>query len=477
MRNVTLAAVLGLSICSVAIGAEKGRTYRSITWEKLKSSGPELKQIGWLATRHAKEIQSSDWSVGCETLDRDQARFSVYKEYVGELGAKRGRLQSGWAKCEKEKGVYDFAWLDECVYGLNEQGVKPWMCLCYGNPIYRSTIQLGSSLAPIVNSDEALAAWLKYVEVTVTRYKDVVHEWEIWNEPFGQGKDYAVMVLATAELIKKLQPQAVILVTAITNADRTVVLDALKAAGKRDLVEYWVYHPYAPNPDTSYAAVEKMKQELAAYSPKYKVYQGEVGCPSILEWTHALSFYPWTEYSQAKWDLRRMAGDRVRGIPCSVFTIIDLKYPDMLQSFGLIRSNLLLQFIYKRPAFYAVQHMMGFFDDAVKPVGLLECESGSPRELTAAGFDKAGTPVALLWYSDQIPGDDLAWDKVDVTVKGVTFQDPVYVEMITGKVYELDKSAWKSADGNTTLRQLPVWDSPTMLAERDQVALRKDVAP
>ena len=146
----------------------------------------------------------------------------------------------------------------------------------------------------------------------------------------------------------------------------------------------------------------------------------------------------------------------------------------MLQSFGLIRSNLLLQFIYKRPAFYAVQHMMGFFDDAVKPVGLLACESGSPRELTAAGFDKAGTPVALLWYSDQIPGDDLAWDKVDVTVKGVTFKDPVYVELITGKVYELDKSAWRSADGNTTLTQLPVWDSPMMLAERDQVALRKD---
>ena len=113
-----------------------------------------------------------------------------------------------------------------------------------------------------------------------------------------------------------------------------------------------------------------MKRQLAAYSPKYKVYQGEVGCPSILEWTHALAYYPWTEYSQAKWDLRRMAGDRGRGIPCSVFTIIDLKYPDMLQSFGLIRSNLLLQFIYKRPAYYAVQHMMGFFDDAVKPVGI-----------------------------------------------------------------------------------------------------------
>ena len=50
----------------------------------------------------------------------------------------------------------------------------------------------------------------------------------------------------------------------------------------------------------------------------------------------------------------------------------------------------------------------------------------------------------MLWYSDKVPSDDLSWDRVDVTIKGVTYQDPVYVEMITGKVFELDKSAWKT---------------------------------
>jgi len=474
MRTLTLGLLVGLLIGGAAGGAEKSKAYRNVTWDKFRAAGPELKQIGWLATRHAKDIPSSSWSIGCETLDRDQAQFSVYKDYVGPLGAKHGRLQSGWAKCEKERGVYEFAWLDECVYGLQEQGVRPWVCLCYGNPIYKSNIHLGSTLGPIVHSEEALAAWLRYVEATVARYKDAVNEWEIWNEPFGQGQDYAVLVLATADVIRKIQPEAIILVTAITDADRHVVLEALKSAGKLEVVDHWVYHPYAQNPDSSYAAVEAMQKQLAAYSPKYRVYQGEVGCPSALEWTHALPFYPWTEYSQAKWDLRRMAGDRVRGIPSSVFTIIDLKYPNMLQSFGLIRSNLLLEFIYQRPAYFAVQHMMGFFDDAVRPVGLLEHESAGPRQLTVAGFEKAGTPVALLWYSDGIPGDELAWDQVDVTIKGVTFRDPVYVEMITGKVFEVAKSSWKSEGGDTTLTQLPVWDSPMMLAERAQVELRQD---
>jgi hypothetical protein len=299
-----------------------------------------------------------------------------------------------------------------------------------------------------------------------------VNEWEIWNEPFGQGKDYAIMVLATAELIKRIQPDAVILVTAITGADRTVMLEALKDANKLDLVDYWVYHPYTRNPDTTYASVENLKQRLAAYSPKYKVYQGEVGCPSNLEWASALSRYPWTEYSQAKWDLRRMAGDRVRGIPSSIFTIIDLRYPDKLQSFGLIRSNLLHQFIYKRPAYYGVQHMAGFFDDAVKPVGLLTHESGSPREITVAGFEKEGTSVLLVWYRDQVPSDALEWDPVDLTIEGATFQDPVYVEMITGKVYELPKSGWKAEGKAVKFTGLPVWDSPIMIAERSKTSLK-----
>lgn len=464
---------LGLCIGSSDAAQPKTKTYKSITWDKFKASGPELKQIGWLQTRHARDIQSSPWSIGCETLDRDYAKFSTYKEFVGVLGAKYARIQSGWAKCEKTKGQYDFAWLDESVYGIAEQSVSPWMCLCYGNPLYGSDIDLGAGLAGLVESKDAMAAWLKYVEAVVKRYQKTIHRWEIWNEPFNQGKNYAVLVLCTAELIKKIQPDALVIVTAVHDPDRVHVLNALKAAGKLDLVDWWAYHPYTLNPDTAYAAVEKTKALVQSYSPKYKVYQGEVGCPSILEWTHALCNYPWTEYSQAKWNLRRMAGDRVRGIDSSIFTIIDLKYTNMIQSFGLIRSNLKLEFIYKRPTFYAVQHMMGFFDGNVLPVGLLDVQCAAARKPSAAGFQKQGTPVVLLWYGDQVPNDTLAWDRLDLTVKNVMFKDPVYVELITGKVYQLDAQQWKARGADVEFTALPVWDSPMMLAERSQVELSK----
>ena len=475
MKKIAAFFLLGLLVCSIAIGQTRTPVHPSVTWKKFQASGPALKPIGTIATRHAREIPSSSFSVGCETLDRDFAKFSEYKNYVGELGVKHARLQSGWAKCEKQQGVYDFAWLDECVNGLNEQGVKPWICLCYGNPIYGSDIHLGAGVAALSHSPEAMAAWLKYVEATVKRYKDIVSEWEIWNEPYGQEKDYASLLIATAERVKTIQPGAITLGEILTHQtkDTVFMLEALKSAGKLELVDFWAYHPYTTNPDSAYPAVEKLQAFLHSYSPKFKVYQGETGCPSILEWTHALSNYPWTEYSQAKWDLRRMAGDRVRNIPTSTFTIIDLQYPNMLQSFGLLRSNILHQVIYKRPSYYGVQHMAGFFDDAVKAVGELAHESNATRTVTVAGFEKAGTPVALVWFSDQIPSDELKWDPVDLTIRDVKFQDPVYVEMITGKVYELGKGKVKAEGGSSLFTQLPVWDSPMMIAERSQVELSK----
>ncbi len=471
MNKILAIFLLGSSICQSFVFGQT-RNFRSITWEKIQSSGPQLKEIGLIAVRNSKEIKSSLFSVGCETLDRDYAKFSVYKNYVGELGVKHGRLQSGWAKCEKQKGVYDFAWLDSCVYGLNEQQVKPWMCLCYGNPIYGSESGLGAGVAALAHSEDAMEGWLKYVETTVTRYKSVINEWEIWNEPYYQEKDYAPLLIRTAELIKRIQPEAKILGEILWDPgspEVKILLDALAADNKLSLVDYWAYHPYVNNPDDCYPILDGFIKLIKSYNPGYKIYQGETGCPSVLEWTHALADYQWTEYSQAKWDLRRLAGDRVRNIPTSVFTIIDLRYNNMLQSFGLIRSNLLHEFIYKRPAYFAVQHMASFFDDQVNSIGELEYQSNSSRKITVAGFDKEKHPVVLIWYKDQIPSDELKWDLIDITIKGVSFKDPVYVEMISGKVYEINKSDLKNSGMNTMLSRLPVWDSPIMIAERSQV--------
>ena len=145
-----------------------------VTWKKLNSLDPGLKEIGRLAVRGAKDIKSSKWSVGCETMDRDYADWNAYKHLLEPLGAKHGRLFSGWAKTEQEKGRYDFTWLDPQVREMSAMGVKPWICLSHGNPVYGSDFRLGMRVKQVTDKPEAFEAWLRYCTACVERYKDVV---------------------------------------------------------------------------------------------------------------------------------------------------------------------------------------------------------------------------------------------------------------------------------------------------------------
>jgi hypothetical protein len=453
---------------------------QSLAWEKLQAVSPDLEPLGWLKPRHSRDIASSPWSVGCETLDRDYADFRVYRDYVGALGVKHARLQSGWAKTEKVRGVYDFAWLDDCVYGLKQQGVEPWICICYGNPLYKSSggvtteFNLGAGL---LVDEETLAAWCRYVVALVSHYKKVVKTWEIWNEPrfSSSAEAYANMLIRTTDAVRSVQPDATVMGFTVHGFTPNIVLqyptkvfEILKAKGRLDVTDYVTYHPYTPNPDESYRMVADLEKLVRAYNPALKLYQGESGAPASGT-SHRKD--PWSEVSQVKWNLRRMAADRVRNIPSSIFTIIDLKYPDHLQSMGMIRSNEAHEFVYRRPSYYGVRNMACFFDDRVLPVGELEHQAKSARQMTVAGFTLEDKPVLLLWYKDRVPGDEIRWDRVDVRISRVRFRDPVYVEMITGRAYALGRDTWANAGDDVEFKGLNIWDSPVMLVERAQVDL------
>ncbi len=131
MKKTFFLGLSGLLLASAAPAQ-----HWSLTWKKMQAVSPGLEQIGSLSAASSRELANPRWSVGCECLDREYADFSAYKPYVGELGVGAARIQSGWARCEQKKGKYEFGWLDEAVDGLCEQGIRPWMCLAYGNPVY-----------------------------------------------------------------------------------------------------------------------------------------------------------------------------------------------------------------------------------------------------------------------------------------------------------------------------------------------------
>jgi hypothetical protein len=459
---------------------------RSVTWQTLNTLSPGLKEIGRLAVRDAKDITSSKWSIGCETMDRDYADWNAYKHLIAPLGVKHGRLFSGWAKTEQKKGTYDFTWLDPHVRELAAMGVRPWICLAYGNPVYGSDFRLGMKVAQVTRNPEAFAAWLTYCTACVQRYKDVVDAWEVWNEPFHQGADYAELFYRTARAIRAVQPEAKIFCTAVQyKKDYVCVLEKLKKENALDLGSYFIYHPYDANPDVTYGrTADGLRRLVKSYSGAFDILQGESGCPSQLEFAHALSNIEWSEYAQAKWLLRRTIGDAARNIPSSVFTLIDLQYTFMLQSFGLVRSNTLKECVYRRPSYYALQNVFGLLDDEAHPEKLVvhpaftDVTKHDPRDtrtraLTSVRFSRFGKVFRFIWFSDSRPSSTLAFDTVTLRLPGVV-RRPVWVDMITGRVFEIPAENVAVANNQTVIRRVPMWDSPVMIADRLAVPMRKD---
>lgn len=94
--------------------------------------------IGVLSPKSIHEVKN-DLTLGCEVLDRDYADYHQYKEYIVPLGLKKIRLQAGWAKTEKIKGVYDFAWLDSIINDAVGRGIK----ICYRHLMGTPSMKVG----------------------------------------------------------------------------------------------------------------------------------------------------------------------------------------------------------------------------------------------------------------------------------------------------------------------------------------------
>jgi hypothetical protein len=390
------------------------------------------------------------------------------------LGVKKARLQGGWAKTEKRKGVYNFVWLDEIIFDMNDQGVEPWMCLCYGNSLYAGGggVRLG---AQIPKSGDSLRAWTQWVRAMVRRYMDIIDEWEIWNEPnlrqSNASRDYARFMLHTAGQIREIQPEAKILAMSTAGVDTKFVREVLEIAKQQnelDLIDQVTYHPYTKNPDTSYPAVEKLRRTISEFSSQITIRQGENGCPSMRRKTKALRGYDWTEVSQAKWALRRLLGDLGRDLESSYFAIMDMKYPDEMNAKGLLKSRKDQTVEYAKPAYYAVQNLASVFDDQLQRVKDFDYKADTMKSISAFAFKnaKTGFHVMAVWLDGDIPSDGAAKMKVNLTCSKVLIKNPVYVDLREGAVYAIPERNVRFDDEKSIFKGIPVYDSPILIADR-----------
>ena len=449
------------------------------------------KSIGKVQPRMSTDIVSNNWAIGAETMDRDLVDFYSWKDHLKQLGAKKIRLQAGWAKCEKEKGVYDFKWLDEIIDYVISQGVEPWLQTSYGNPIYEGGGGIHLS-AGLPTSEEGLEAWDNWVRTMVKRYNGRVKIWEIWNEPENKGnnssEEYAKFYLRTAENIRSVDPAARLYALSLGNVKEVGVqyvdtlLKMLKEQVKLSLVDEITLHGYTYNPKDVYEHYEKINRTIKKYSNIIKIRQGELGCPSENQSIYALKYYDWTELSQSKWVLRKMMGDLGHDIPSSYFLIIDIVYTHNHERImetpkrntkGLIKSDLKRQFVAYKPSYNSYQNVTSIFDHSLERIPNYPFLVGNKTSLSVFGYENKnfGQQAVAIWMDGETPTNINTKTPITFEFSDGNFETPVYVDLRTGEVYEIPKTDWKKEGTNYTFKKIPIYDSPILIADKSLILL------
>ncbi len=452
--------------------------------ENLRGLNIPTPEIGRVTPRHAKEITSNNWSVGAELLDRDYTDYQAYREYMGPLGVTRARIQSGWAKTERVKGEYDFAWLDVVVDDLREQGIQPWMNVVYGNPIYGDGMNELSN-GPLPMSPDARAAWCRYATKLAEQYRDRIQLWEIWNEPDHPHRQippriYADFYYDTATAIRQAAPDARFMGIAGTCfvMRNDYIAEFLKRLDERnglDLVHEISYHAYWDNPDEILPLAVDLRERLQQVVPGLVLRQGEAGMHSKMPESGAwdqievADDVQASELFQAKWSLRRLLGDLKHGIPSCQFTIADFSYPadkgygkNPRHTQGLLATDDELKVTHVKQAYHALQHLTAIFDDQLEPAEASDWSAVGVDDLTLLPMRRKtdGKRLLAIWRHGKRPlgnADEAASASVRVPADA---GDLVLVELVNGAVHAVP------ADAEICV---PVWDSPVLVAEKDLI--------
>ena len=449
----------------------------------------EFPYLGQVQSRHARDITANNWSIGAETMDRDLVDFDSWKDHLGPLGTKQIRLQGGWAKCEPEKGVYHFAWLDEAIEHALAEGVEPWLQTSYGNPIYEGGGGIHLS-AGFPTSDVALAAWDDWVRAMAQRYKDKVKIWEVWNEPDNKGKnsaqDYTALYVRTAEIIRSIIPDATLYALSIASTGERgqkfidTFLNTLQQQNKLDLVDDITVHGYTYNPSDVYPRYEQLREVIDTYSDRITLRQGELGCPSENQSIYALRNYPWTELSQAKWVVRKMMGDLGRDIPSSYFLIIDIVYTHDHEKLmdspkrntkGLIKSDLDRNFVARKQSYGSYQNVTAIFNDQLRRIADYPHQVATDSSLSVFAYESLDQKqqAVVVWIDGQTPSNDNSKIVLDLDFPKGNFSEPVWVDLRTGSVHEIPAASISQNAGGYSFNNIPVYDSPVLIAEKSLI--------
>ena len=477
-------------------------------------------KTGRIVPKHASKIKCSRIGIGFEKLDRNA--FDPEKAYdkVAAIGAKWVRIQSGWARTETEKGIYHFEWLDRIVDNLISRGLKPWLCLCYGNALYTRAAResFGAvGFPPILTAAERYA-WECYVSATADHFKDRVQYFEIWNEPdwlWRCGRDeneksfewllqnarnpaeYGNFAIATSQAVKKTHPHARMIGGAICQKDLRF-LDTAFRTGMADSIDAISFHDHTNNEMPLFELIPALRALGRTYNPGLEIIQGESGAPSRSDGCGGdMVKGAWTPKKQAKMLLRHIMSDILCGVMfTSYFSTMDMleglmgnirdkkSYQDY-GYFGVLAADFDENGIATgeytpKPSYYALQNLCSLFAEEYEvvdlPIWFLPRKS-VPRlggagdfigpTLIRGGFRREdGSCAFVCWNSSELLTTEF---ESTTTIQAAALPNDIrLVDPMDGSIYRFpDSMIDDEGNGQVLIKNFPIRDYPLVITFGD----------
>lgn len=176
-----------------------------------------------------------------------------------------------WPQLEPQRDKWNFILLDQYVRIAAEHHVEILLTLgltpawASARPEEPSAYGKGNAAEP-----HSLIDWRNYVRAVSTRYKGVIHAYEIWNEPNVQGTfsggEVAMLELSRAayEVVKSVDAAAIVVSPSATADGGVGWLDEYLARGGcryADVIGYHFYVTPEP-PEKMISLIQKVKSSL-----------------------------------------------------------------------------------------------------------------------------------------------------------------------------------------------------------------------
>ncbi|MDV3128666.1 cellulase family glycosylhydrolase [Mycobacterium sp. 21AC1] len=159
-------------------------------------------------------LQPGTIGLNAVTLILPATRTQQY-DYLKAEGFPAVRLAIEWDLIERSPGEFDWRETDSLINGAVRRGLK-----ILGLLTYAPSWAVPPQSRPLVHPGPADAkAWRNFVAHAAQRYRDVVHNWEIWNEPnvddsFAPAPDlavYSAMLKESYSAIKAVDRDSVVI--------------------------------------------------------------------------------------------------------------------------------------------------------------------------------------------------------------------------------------------------------------------------